>query len=153
MQGNTAKWRALILQSRSPTASLVLTDSSQLTSDSQHLVDLNATESEDQHVMINLSNSQESHHPIEEPLPEERYDDYNYNTTGTSKKTSYRIKTYGREEQLTNFLSTGVTPCGYTELCTIQQRDPQGHYNPMYHASQSSEYREDRGYNTNGQDS
>nr|CAD7261725.1 unnamed protein product [Timema shepardi] len=34
-------------------------------------VDLNATESEDQHVMINLSNSQESHHPTEEPLPEE----------------------------------------------------------------------------------
>nr|CAD7257641.1 unnamed protein product [Timema shepardi] len=38
-------------------------------------IDLNATESEDQHVMINLSNSQESHHPTEEPLPEERYDD------------------------------------------------------------------------------
>nr|CAD7194802.1 unnamed protein product [Timema douglasi] len=34
-------------------------------------VEFNATESEDQHVMINLSNSQESHHPIEEPLPEE----------------------------------------------------------------------------------
>nr|CAD7256712.1 unnamed protein product [Timema shepardi] len=39
-------------------------------------VDLNATESEDQHVMINLSNSQESHHPIEEPLLEEHYDEY-----------------------------------------------------------------------------
>nr|CAD7570880.1 unnamed protein product [Timema californicum] len=39
-------------------------------------IDLNATESEDQHVMINLSNSQESHHPTEEPLPEERYDEY-----------------------------------------------------------------------------
>nr|CAD7437869.1 unnamed protein product [Timema bartmani] len=33
-------------------------------------VDVNATENEDQHVMINLSNGQESHHPIEEPLPE-----------------------------------------------------------------------------------
>nr|CAD7397893.1 unnamed protein product [Timema poppensis] len=33
-------------------------------------VDVNATENEDQHVMINLSNNQESHHPIKELLPE-----------------------------------------------------------------------------------
>nr|CAD7262689.1 unnamed protein product [Timema shepardi] len=39
-------------------------------------VDLNAAESEDQHVMINLSNSQESHHPTEEPLPEELWRNY-----------------------------------------------------------------------------
>nr|CAD7441934.1 unnamed protein product [Timema bartmani] len=38
-------------------------------------VDVNATENEDQHVMINLSNGRESHHPIEEPLPEARPDE------------------------------------------------------------------------------
>nr|CAD7429388.1 unnamed protein product [Timema monikensis] len=38
-------------------------------------VEFNATENEEQHVIINLSIGQESHHPIEEPLPEARYDD------------------------------------------------------------------------------
>nr|CAD7440847.1 unnamed protein product [Timema bartmani] len=39
-------------------------------------VDVNATENEDQHILTSLSNDQESHHPIEEPLPEARDDEY-----------------------------------------------------------------------------
>nr|CAD7594306.1 unnamed protein product [Timema genevievae] len=47
-------------------------------------IDVNATEYEDQHVMINLSNGRESHHPIEEPLPEARPYDTNITDSNES---------------------------------------------------------------------
>nr|CAD7402855.1 unnamed protein product [Timema cristinae] len=39
-------------------------------------VDVNATNNEDQRIMINFSNDQESHHLIEEPLPQVHHDEH-----------------------------------------------------------------------------
>nr|CAD7260931.1 unnamed protein product [Timema shepardi] len=62
-------------------------------------VDLNATESEDQHVMINLSNSQESHHPTEEPLPEERYDEAEHSILVSAPRSAVSISEHSARPQ------------------------------------------------------